>query len=97
MIELDAIGRDFAVGDTVVHALQGVALSIPDGDYCSIMGPSGSGKSTLLNILGCLDRPTAERTVSTARTWGSSTTKRCLGSAVTGSGSCSSSTTWSRG
>ncbi len=58
MIELEAIARDFRVGDAVVHALQAVDLSIPDGDYCSIMGPSGSGKSTLLNILGCLDRPT---------------------------------------
>jgi putative ABC transport system ATP-binding protein len=47
------------VGEETVHALRGIDLTIPDGDYCSIMGPSGSGKSTLLNILGCLDRPTA--------------------------------------
>jgi putative ABC transport system ATP-binding protein len=58
VIELEGIGRDFQVGDSVVHALRGLNLSIPDGDYCSIMGPSGSGKSTLLHILGCLDRPT---------------------------------------
>ncbi|HYX22098.1 MAG TPA: ATP-binding cassette domain-containing protein, partial [Thermoanaerobaculia bacterium] len=57
MIELETIERDFVVGDSVVRALHGVSLTIPDGDYCSIMGPSGSGKSTLLNILGCLDRP----------------------------------------
>ena len=58
MIELRDIERDFLVGESVVRALRGVSLTIPDGDYCSIMGPSGSGKSTLLNILGCLDRPT---------------------------------------
>jgi putative ABC transport system ATP-binding protein len=59
VIELRDIERDFVVGDSMVRALRGVSLTIPDGDYCSIMGPSGSGKSTLLNILGCLDRPTS--------------------------------------
>ncbi len=59
MIELSGVRRDFSVGGQPVHALRGIDLTIPDGDYCSIMGPSGSGKSTLLNILGCLDRPTA--------------------------------------
>ena len=58
MIELSGVGREFRVGGRPVHALQAIDLTIPDGDYCSIMGPSGSGKSTLLNILGCLDRPT---------------------------------------
>ncbi len=59
MIELAGIGRDFQVGEQPVHALSGIDLSIPAGDYVSLMGPSGSGKSTLLNIIGCLDRPTA--------------------------------------
>jgi putative ABC transport system ATP-binding protein len=58
MIEFSDIRRDFQVGDQPVHALAGIDLTIPDGDYVSLMGPSGSGKSTLLNILGCLDRPT---------------------------------------
>ena len=61
MIELDRIARDFQVGDEVVHALSDVTLSLPDGDYISVMGPSGSGKSTLLNVLGLLDRPSAGR------------------------------------
>lgn len=41
-----------------VHALRGIDMDIPRGQYLSIMGPSGSGKSTLMNIIGCLDRPT---------------------------------------
>ncbi len=59
MIVLQDIERHFQVGDEVVHALAGVSLELPDGDYVSVMGPSGSGKSTLLNVLGLLDRPDA--------------------------------------
>ena len=57
MIKLEAISREFQVGDETVHALNHIDLELNRGDYCSIMGPSGSGKSTLLNILGLLDRP----------------------------------------
>lgn len=61
MIELEHVYRAFQVGDTEVHALRDVTLTIPAGAYVSIMGPSGSGKSTLLNILGLLDRPSRGR------------------------------------
>jgi len=61
MIELERVERDFQVGDEIVHALSEVTLSLPDGDYVSVMGPSGSGKSTLLNVLGLLDRPNSGR------------------------------------
>jgi putative ABC transport system ATP-binding protein len=59
VIELRGITRVFEVGGRPVHALRGVDLVVPDGEYLSVMGPSGSGKSTLLNLLGCLDRPTS--------------------------------------
>ena len=59
MIKLVALHRHFQVGDQVVRALDGIDLTIEDGEYLSIMGPSGSGKSTLLNMLGLLDRPTS--------------------------------------
>ena len=59
MISLRAITRIYEVGSRPVHALRGIDLEVPEGDYLSVMGPSGSGKSTLLNILGCLDRPTS--------------------------------------
>ena len=56
-IELRAVDRIFRIGDTRVHALKAISLSIEAGEYLTVMGPSGSGKSTLLNILGLLDRP----------------------------------------
>ena len=58
-IELSGIERVFHLGDTEVHALSHLNLSINAGEYVAVMGPSGSGKSTLLNLLGLLDRPNA--------------------------------------
>ena len=59
LIELTGIERVFQLGDSEVHALRRLDVSIGAGEYVAIMGPSGSGKSTLLNLLGLLDRPNA--------------------------------------
>jgi macrolide transport system ATP-binding/permease protein len=59
VVNLVDITRSFQLGDSVVHALQGVSISVARGEFVAIMGSSGSGKSTLMNIIGCLDRPTS--------------------------------------
>ncbi len=63
MIQLSDIHRIFQVGDQIVHALNGIDLSVQRGEYVSVMGPSGSGKSTLLNIIALLDQPSSGRYV----------------------------------
>jgi putative ABC transport system ATP-binding protein len=57
IISLRNISKTYIMGDTAVHALNGVDLDIHKGEFVAIMGASGSGKSTLMNILGCLDVP----------------------------------------
>ena len=58
VVRLEDARRTYVMGESEVHALDGVDLVIPPGQYIAIMGQSGSGKSTMLNILGCLDRLT---------------------------------------
>ena len=61
IIRLEDVEKVYGSGNTAVHALDGVNLTVHQGEYCSIMGASGSGKSTAMNIIGCLDRPTSGR------------------------------------
>ena len=57
IIEMHGIKKNYPLGETVVHALRGVDLTVEEGGFISIIGPSGSGKTTLLNIIGCIDTP----------------------------------------
>ena len=59
LIELRNLYKIYAQGEEPVHALDGVSVSVDEGEFVAIMGASGSGKSTMLNILGCLDTPTS--------------------------------------
>jgi putative ABC transport system ATP-binding protein len=57
MYKLTDVTKDYPKGRQTVHALRGVDLEIPDGEWLAIQGPTGHGKSTLLQIIGGLDRP----------------------------------------
>lgn len=59
MIEVKNIVKTFKSGDTSVTATDNISLSVPDGQFVSIVGRSGSGKSTLLSLLGALEKPTS--------------------------------------
>ena len=58
IIETKNLVKSYNVGEVVTRALDGVSMSISDGEFVAIDGKSGSGKSTLLHLLSLLDRPT---------------------------------------
>lgn len=59
LIEFQDVYKLYQMGDSTVHALDGVSIKINKGEFVAIVGQSGSGKSTCMNIIGCLDVPTS--------------------------------------
>jgi len=59
VVEMKNVAKYFGEGSSKVKALDGVDLTINEGEFVAIVGPSGSGKSTMMNLIGCLDRPTS--------------------------------------
>lgn len=59
ILQTKDLKKVYGTGDTQVNALNGVTISVQEGEFISIVGTSGSGKSTLLHMLGGLDRPTS--------------------------------------
>lgn len=55
MLEIKQLHKSYPIGDSSLHVLKGIDLSVGEGEMVAIMGSSGSGKSTLLNIIGMLD------------------------------------------
>ena len=59
ILSLRDVWKTYRMGEAEVHALRGVSLDIPEGEFVVVLGPSGSGKTTMLNIAGGIDRPTS--------------------------------------
>ena len=58
LIEIKDMYKIYNPGENEVRALDGVSLTIEEGEFAAVIGHSGSGKSTLMNMIGCLDTPT---------------------------------------
>lgn len=73
MITLDKVGKAYQTRQATTHAVGEVSLTIPEGEFVSIVGPSGCGKSTLLNMIAGFLRPTTGTSAWMAASW----TGRC--------------------
>ncbi len=56
-IQIENVSKVYRIGEMETHALNGVSLSMSEGEFTALVGPSGSGKTTLLQLIGCLDKP----------------------------------------
>ncbi len=61
IIRVEEVTKIYRIGEMETRALNGVSLTIDEGEFTAIVGPSGSGKTTLLQMMGCLDRPDSGR------------------------------------
>ncbi|MGN0142349.1 MAG: ABC transporter ATP-binding protein [Roseburia sp.] len=55
IIQMQGINKSYEMGESPLHVLKDISLTVEKGEYLAILGPSGSGKSTLMNIIGCMD------------------------------------------
>jgi putative ABC transport system ATP-binding protein len=67
LLETRVVSRHYQMGAMTVLALDGVSISVGEGEFVALQGTSGSGKSTLLNLIGGLDRPTSGEVVFDGR------------------------------
>src|SRR6202050_5635921 len=62
-VRTEGVSRQYAMGDALVHAVDGVSIAVRAGEFVALLGSSGSGKSTLLNLLAGLHRSSSRATL----------------------------------
>jgi putative ABC transport system ATP-binding protein len=57
VVRMENVARTYSIGEAETRAVDGLSLSVEEGEFTTLVGPSGSGKTTVLQLIGCLDRP----------------------------------------